>query len=165
VIGAGGAIEPLWEDKRPSWFPAEFDWTVGCTYLGLPEKAAPVRNLIGCNMSFHREAFNQVGGFRSGLGRIVTLPEGCEETELCIRLRQDCPEKELVYQPAARVKHHIPAQRANWKYFRSRCFAEGISKAKVAQWVGAQDGLSTEKAYMLRTLPKGAVTGLRDTLL
>ncbi len=165
VIGVGGAIEPLWEGSRPAWFPPEFDWVVGCTYLGLPETSGPVRNLIGCNMSFRKEAFAQVGGFRSGLGRVGVLPEGCEETELCIRLRQDWPGKELIYQPAARVRHRIPAHRANWKYFRDRCFAEGISKAKVSQLVGSQDGLSSERAYMLRTLPRGVTAGIRDTLL
>jgi cellulose synthase/poly-beta-1,6-N-acetylglucosamine synthase-like glycosyltransferase len=88
VLGVGGTIDPLWLTGRPAWFPAEFDWVVGCTYRGLPETANRVRNLIGCNMSFRREVFQQVGGFRSGIGRIGLRPVGCEETELCIRLNQ-----------------------------------------------------------------------------
>jgi glucosyl-dolichyl phosphate glucuronosyltransferase len=35
VIGTGGAIEPNWQ-RRPAWFPAEFNWVVGCTYDGMP---------------------------------------------------------------------------------------------------------------------------------
>src|SRR5688572_30210695 len=88
VLGVGGQVKPAWQIGRPAWFPEEFDWVVGCTYRGLPEQTASVRNLIGCNMSFRREVFSSVGGFRNGIGRIGTLPVGCEETELCIRARK-----------------------------------------------------------------------------
>jgi GT2 family glycosyltransferase len=164
VLGAGGAILPLWQNGRPDWFPAEFDWVVGCTYRGMPQAGAPVRNLIGCNMSFRRHVFGEAGGFRPGIGRIGTLPVGCEETELCIRVRQTWPEGALVYVPAAIVQHRVPATRATWSYFRSRCYAEGISKALVTQYVGAQDGLSSERAYTLRTLPAGVLRGLGAAL-
>ena len=164
VLGAGGAIVPQWQNGRPGWFPEEFDWVVGCTYRGMPRVQNPVRNLIGCNMSLRREVFAEVGGFRPGIGRVGTLPVGCEETELCMRVRQRWPQGELVYVPAAVVRHSVPQARATWAYFRSRCYAEGISKALVTQFVGAQDGLSSERAYTLRTLPAGVLRGLRTTL-
>jgi GT2 family glycosyltransferase len=164
VMGVGGAILPLWPDGRPGWFPAEFDWVVGCTYRGMPEEARPVRNLIGCNMAFRREIFSQVGDFRHGIGRIGTLPVGCEETELCIRLRQQKPGSILLYQPAAKVQHRVSPNRATWKYFHSRCYAEGLSKALVARLVGAGDGLASERSYTLRTLPLGVLNGLAGTL-
>ena len=40
VVGVGGRVVPLWEGSRPRWFPQEFDWTVGGSYRGMPEKAA-----------------------------------------------------------------------------------------------------------------------------
>ena len=123
-----------------------------------------MRNLIGCNMSLRREVFAEVGGFRPGIGRVGTLPVGCEETELCIRVRQRWPQGELVYVPTAVVRHRVPQGRATWEYFRSRCYAEGISKALVTQFVGAQDGLSSERAYTLRTLPAGVLAGLGAAL-
>jgi glucosyl-dolichyl phosphate glucuronosyltransferase len=164
VIGVGGTVEPLWLHGRPPWFPAEFDWVVGCTYRGMPEVAAPVRNLIGCNMSFRREVLAGVGGFRSGIGRVGTYPAGCEETELCIRVGRRWPSKTLLYEPRARVQHRVTARRARWGYFRSRCYAEGLSKALVAQAVGAGDGLASERAYTLRTLPRAVVRGVADSL-
>ena len=164
VIGVGGTVEPLWIGGRPLWFPAEFDWVVGCTYRGLPEVAAPVRNLIGCNMSFRRGVFEGVGGFRSGIGRVGTYPIGCEETELCIRVGRRWPSKALLYEPRARVQHRVTARRARWDYFRSRCYAEGLSKALVAQAVGAGDGLASERTYTLRTLPRAVVRGFADSL-
>ena len=164
VLGVGGAIEPRWMSGRPSWFPSEFDWVVGCTYRGMPEVSAAVRNLIGANMSLRREVFAQIGGFTNGIGRIGTRPLGCEETELCIRLHQWQPSAVLRYEPAAQVGHLVPASRANWRYFRQRCYAEGLSKARVAQMVGQQDGLSSERSYVARTLPLGVVQNLAAVL-
>ncbi len=162
VVGVGGAIIPLWEAHRPRWFPEEFDWVVGCTYRGMPQTQAPVRNLIGCNMSFRREVFDVVGGFRNGIGRVGTRPVGCEETELCIRIQQHWPRRILLHNPAAVVNHHVPRSRAAWSYFLSRCYSEGLSKALVAHFVGTGDGLATERNYTLRTLPHGVVRSLGD---
>ena len=164
VMGVGGWIEPAWEAVAPRWFPAEFLWTVGCTYRGTPSAAAPVRNLIGCNMSFRREAFDNVIGFRSGIGRVESKPLGCEETEFCINLRQRRPDTILMYQPSARVRHHVPNARATLNYFVRRCFFEGQSKALVSRLVGASDGLSAERKHTMTVLPSGVWHGLRDAL-
>ncbi len=165
VLGVGGAIEPHWQGVRPRWFPAEFDWVVGCTYLGMPREAAPVRNLIGCNMSFRREVFARIGGFSDQIGRVGARPSGCDETELCIRLGQRLPHALLLYTPRARVQHHVPAARARWAYFSARCLLEGRSKALVARLVGAGAGSATERVYTLRTLPRSVARGLFDTLV
>jgi glycosyltransferase involved in cell wall biosynthesis len=164
VLGVGGAIEPLWNGRPPRWFPAEFHWVVGCTYRGMPETTATVRNLIGANMSFRRAVFESVGGFHAGVGRIGALPVGCEETELCIRGRQRWPDGVWRYEPRARVRHKVLGQRTGWDYFRSRCYAEGRSKAVVARLVGAGDGLASERAYTMRTLPAGVMAGLATTI-
>ena len=165
VIGVGGAIVPVWLAGRPRWFPTEFDWVVGCTFLGMPETSSRVRNLIGCNMSFQRQTFDQVGGFTSGIGRVGTRPVGCEETEFCIRTRQHSPKSELLFDAQARVYHQVPPSRATLTYFCSRCYAEGLSKALVSRLVGAQDGLASERTYTMQVLPRGVVRGLADTLL
>ena len=162
VSGVGGSIEPCWPADRPRWFPAEFDWVVGCTYRGLPETTATVRNLIGCNMSFRRDVFGSIAGFRSGIGRVGSRPVGCEETELCIRLTQRRPQSRLLYEPRARVFHRISTQRARWRYFCARCYYEGVSKALVAQLVGSNAGLASERTYTLRVLPRGVRRGLID---
>jgi GT2 family glycosyltransferase len=164
VIGVGGAIEPLWQDGRPAWFPSEFDWVVGCTYRGMPQTIAPVRNLIGCNMSLRRKVFDMVGGFR--IGRVGALSVGREddETELCIRARKQWKGGVLLCNPWARVLHHVPLNRAHWTYYRSRCYSEGWSKAIMAKLVGYRDGLASERSYTLHVLPLGVVQGLTDVL-
>jgi glycosyltransferase involved in cell wall biosynthesis len=160
VAAVGGAVEPHWAAGRPSWFPEEFDWVVGCTYRGLPSVRSQVRNVIGANMSFRRAVLVEAGGFDELLGRVGSDGAGCEETELCIRVRQADPTAQVVFEPAARVRHEVPASRGTWSYFVQRCRAEGRSKARVSRLVGASDGLASERSYVLRTLPSGGVRGL-----
>lgn len=163
VIGAGGVARPRWEGGAdPRWLPEEFYWTVGCSYRGLPTQCAPIRNPIGANMSFRRAVFAQIEGFRSGIGRVGSTPLGCEETELSIRARKAYPGGILLHVPAARVEHAVPAERSSWGYFRSRCWAEGLSKALVTEEVGSTDALSSEWTYTLKTLPTGILRGLLD---
>lgn len=164
VVGTAAAIEPQWATDRPAWFPPEFDWVVGCSWTGLPADSrgsAEVRNPIGAGMSLRRDAVLAAGGFDEGLGRVGTVPVGCEETELCIRLRVADPGARIVTVPTARTRHQVSADRETFRYFRSRCWAEGISKAAVTQRTGG-GALGTERAYVTRVLPRGFFRALRD---
>jgi hypothetical protein len=145
--------------------PAEFDWVVGCTYRGMPTTTAPVRNLIGANMSMRRDVFEAVGGFRTDVGRVGTRPLGCEETELCIRAAQRMPGTRMVFAPSARVRHRVTDERTRWHYFRDRCWSEGLSKAVVSRHAGRADGLSSERRYVTSTLPRGVARALLDTVV
>jgi len=164
VTGVGGEVKPIWVATPPDWFPDEFNWVVGCSYRGLPQTSTPVRNPIGCNMAFRREALIAVGGFRDGIGRVGTIPLGCEETELSIRIRQLNPKAIVLYQPAAVVYHKVPGWRETLGYFARRCYAEGLSKALVSHFVGTNDGLSSERRYIVETLPRGVLTGLGQAI-
>ncbi len=164
VVACGGAALPALAGARPGWWPVEFDWVVGCSYLGLPTSQAVVRNLIGANMSARREAVVGIGGFAEGIGRVGTRPVGCEETDLYIRMVQRWPESQVVYEPAAEVHHRVPASRLSWQYFRARCFAEGCSKAQVAVRVGSERALASERSYVLKVLPKGVAAGMVGAL-
>jgi len=161
VLGVGGYVRPDWEDGRPGWFPQEFDWVVGCSYRGLPTRAAQVRNFIGANMSFRRDLLDRLGGFRHDLGRVGSRPLGCEETELCIRAAREYEGGLLHYAPAAAVRHHVPAGRGTWAYFRARCYAEGLSKAAVSELTGAGAALASERGYLGSTIPAGLLGPLR----
>ncbi|MFG3039034.1 glycosyltransferase family 2 protein [Streptomyces sp. NPDC048330] len=161
VAGVGGLVRPRWTTRRPAWFPPEFDWVVGCSYHGLPEHLSPVRNFIGANMSFRRSDVLAAGGFRADLGRVGTRPLGCEETELCLRIAARRPDAVLLHEPAAAVRHRVPAARATWAYFVSRCYAEGLSKAQVARLGGSHAALASERAYLRSTVPRAFARALR----
>jgi GT2 family glycosyltransferase len=176
VIGVGGIAHPKWPDGRPRTLPGsaptdpdatgELDWVVGCTYTGQPTEQAEMRNLMGCNMSLRAEVFKKVGGFAEDMGRIGKNPLGCEETELCIRARQTWArggEKiRIVFEPRAEVDHRVSHDRVEWAYLRRRSWAEGLSKAAVAQLVGSDDALSTERDYVAKVLPTAVVRELRQ---
>jgi hypothetical protein len=164
VIAVGGAVRPNWLAGRPRWFPREFDWVVGCAHSGMPEVATPVRNVIGAGMSFRRFALDRLGGFSYELGRVGSLPVGCEETEMCIRALRTFPGTIVLYDPAAAVDHSVPPTRATLRYFVDRCRSEGRSKAVLSRMAGAGDALSSERTYVSRTLPAGVALGLRDAL-
>ncbi|MGY4721027.1 glycosyltransferase family 2 protein [Naumannella huperziae] len=167
IIAVGGSAAPVWPAgrTRPPNLPAgpargELDWVVGCSFTGQAAGAGPVRNLMGCNMSFRRDALAGSGGFAENLGRVGTLPLGCEETELCIRVRRSRPGAVILFDPAAAVDHHVSADRLSWRYLASRCRSEGLSKAAVAGLVGADDALETERGYVRRVLPRAVAREL-----
>lgn len=165
VTGVGGLTLPDWQTARPAWMPEEFLWVVGSNYRGMPPSGAPVRNLLGGNMSFRREVFDLAGGFQTGIGRTAAaLPLGCEETLFCIGLARTSPGALLIMDHRAKVWHFVPDGRCRFSYFLTRCWAEGISKAQVAAFVGSGDGLSTERSYVTRALPLGVARGVADLL-
>ncbi|MFD8964938.1 glycosyltransferase family 2 protein [Streptomyces sp. NPDC059568] len=167
VLAVGGRTEPAWSSgHRPDWFPEEFDWVVGCTYRGLPGGKVRVRNVLGGNASFRRTAFDAAGGFATGIGRDGDKrPLGCEETELCIRLSRAVPDGVILIDDRSVIHHKVPAERRRFGYFRTRTYAEGLSKALVARSVGADKGLESERRYTTRVLPAGVARGLRDAAL
>ena len=160
VAVVGGYAEPRWPVARPSWLPEEFDWVVGCSYRGQPTTVAPVRNALGCNMSIRREVINEIDGFDTSVGRVGRTPTGCEETELCIRIRQRMPTARILFDPGMRVRHHVATERTTFGYFTRRCYHEGRSKAVMSRLVGTRDALSSERAYTLNVLPTAVGRGL-----
>lgn len=175
TVGAGGALIPRWQGRRPTWFPPEFHWVVGCSYTGLPERRAPVRNPIGANMSARKSILLEVGGFREGddgdaprelRARGVVRAAGNipDDTDLAIRVSRRRPGAVWLYEPKARVHHTVTPERASLAYFLRRCYEEGVGKANLSHYVGSQDGLRSERRHLAIVLPRGAAGDLRDLL-
>jgi GT2 family glycosyltransferase len=159
-LGAGGRAKPHWLTRQPRWLPDEFLWVVGCTYRGVPEQVAPVRNLFGSCFCVRLDILKPVGGFRTALGRTGDNQMGCEETDLCIRANQAWPGHHFLYDPDAVIRHDVPGDRTTWRYFRTRCFGEGISKARLASLLGREAALSTERSYVTKTLTRAMVRSI-----
>ncbi|MGD0391373.1 MAG: glycosyltransferase family 2 protein [Acidimicrobiales bacterium] len=160
IRGTGGVARADWRGGRPGWFPSEFEWVVGCSYRGLPECVAPIRNPIGAAMSFRRTVFSDVGRFDTEVGRTAAVPLGCEETMLGIRVGRHYGQGSIVQVPSAIVDHKVGAERATVRYLMKRCFSEGISKAAVARKVGRADASSSELQYVRKVLPSGIAAGV-----
>jgi glucosyl-dolichyl phosphate glucuronosyltransferase len=176
VLGAGGAVEPLWQVSPPVWLPAEFLWVVGCTYAGMHVQDGRIRNPVGANMSVRADVLRGAGGFTSDLGRrklgfsvsgrasIGGKAESCEETEFCIRAARLFPGGHWAYRPGARVHHAVPPQRTTWKYFVHRCLVEGTAKAVLRGLAGSKDGLRAEGRYVREVLPRAVAYNLSAAL-
>ena len=163
VLGVGGVVSPRWPDGTgATWLPEEFYWTIGCSYRGLPGDGSSLRNPIGANMAFRRDALLKVGGFAEELGRVGGFPAGCEETELAIRLHRASGGGRIVHSWRARVEHEVEPARLRLPYFVTRCWAEGLSKAVVEARVGRDRALESERRYVVHTLPSGVAHGLSD---
>jgi glycosyltransferase involved in cell wall biosynthesis len=175
VVGAGGMLLPHWEGPEARWLPREFYWVFGCSYTGLPEELAPVRNPIGANMAVRASILEEIGGFREGSegdaprelrARGVVRAGGNipDDTDLAIRVKQRRPDAVWLYQPAAVVHHTVTPERGTFGYFVRRCYEEGVGKANLTRYVGADLGLSSERRHAMLVLPAGILRGFRDLL-
>lgn len=167
LLGVGGKIDPSWVEPPPSWFPAEFNWVIGCSYRGLPEQSAPIRNVIGANMSLRATVMRDSGDWEVELGRAYegdALGSTAEETEFCVRASRLHPGGYWLYVPSSRVLHRVPPERATWKYFVRRCRVEGKAKAVIADLEGTKVGLETERTYTSKVLPQAVARELASAL-
>jgi hypothetical protein len=164
VVGVGGKVSLNANATLPKWLPSRYNWVYGCTYEGLFTVCpSQVSILAAGNMSFRREVFIQLGGFRNWSEQIAELPAGEEETELCLRISQCWPQKKLIMESAACVERGpIAAEQATWAYFRQRCYAKGVAKARIAQLLGRHTGLVAERKYIRTGLPVGLAAGLAN---
>jgi GT2 family glycosyltransferase len=162
VVGVGGRLEPLWQTRRPRWFPPEFDWAIGCSYLGMPDSATPVRNVWSGNMAIRRSAFTAIDGFRKGFGKVDSRSRP-EDTDLCLRAAQYDGGGFWVYEPSAVASHRIPADRTTFRYFLRRCYYEGQGKAALTSLNGSEESTSEERRYTRRVLPSAIRRGVSET--
>ena len=155
VVGTGGAIEPAWEGPAPRWMPAEFLWAVGGSYAGMPTRTAPIRNVWSANMIVRKDVFEAAGGFRVGFGKLGSRNRP-EDTDLCLRMSQVGAGRDgggrWMYVPSAVIQHEVPAERASFRFFVRRCYAEGRGKVQMAG-LHENDALGAERDY-LWSLPK-----------
>ena len=161
VLGVGGLVKPDWDTGRPSWFPPELDWVVGCSYRGLPEASAPVRNFIGANMSFRREVLDQLGGFSDGLGRVDAIPLGCEETELCLRASQRPTPRESssTNLPPPSRTGCAPTVRAGPTCVLGATRRD-CRRPPSRSWLASRRALASERSYVQSVIPRALVMAL-----
>ena len=163
VVGVGCYSDGLWETPCPSWFPAEFGWTIGVSYSGLPQAPTAVRNVWTSAMLVKRSAFELVDGFREDFGKIGnrSLPE---DTDLCLRIAAVTEDSVWMWDPAKVMQHRVPDGRATFGYLMSRCFLQGWGKAAMAHMDGFDESTAIERYYAVRTLPAGVGRGVRDAV-
>jgi GT2 family glycosyltransferase len=152
-IGAvGGRPIPVFEASRPAWFPAQFDWVFGCAYDGLPTSRGPLAHLIGANMSVRRTLLvEQVRGFHS---------DNHDDMDMCHRVAHIRGSEAVIYEPAATVRHFVPAFKLTWKYFWRRCFSVNKGKVEALAQMGDAATLGAEARFVWYALSDGVLRGI-----
>lgn len=157
AVGAGGMILADWEIAAPRWFPPEFNWAVGATVPDLVGGTSPlprvVRNVWSGNMILRRDAFERIGGFRLGFGKVGERSRP-EDTDLCLRAAAESGGHWL-FAPDAVVDHHVPASRATFRFFVTRAYREGGGKIAMSRVLGRAPVLPEERDYMVKVIPLG----------
>jgi glucosyl-dolichyl phosphate glucuronosyltransferase len=143
IVAVGGRPIPDYATRRPAWFPPDFDWVFGCNYEGLPTTTAPLRHLIGANLSVRREALRAVGGFQS---------VDFDDLDICMRLGERYGTGAIYYAPRAVVHHYVPAERVTWRYFYRRCFFVNREKVRAFEDMGSAANLVAEREFVWRAL-------------
>lgn len=162
VVGGGGPVLPRWgADRR--WMPDELLWVVGCTYHGHRRDAGPIRNPIGCNMVFRREALVSAGGFCTTFGKDGRSLQTCDETELGLRLERAHGPGRIVYAPEACVHHFVPPERISWRLLVRRSVSEGIAKGRLRR-LYRSDALGPERDYVRVLVLASAPRLIRESL-
>ena len=76
---------------------------------------------------------------------------------MAIRLTAGVPGSVVWYVPTAAVDHHVARDRISVRYFVSRCWHEGMSKADVVRLAGAPAGLQSERRHTTAVIPRAVV--------
>jgi glycosyltransferase involved in cell wall biosynthesis len=163
VMGVGGPIKPFWGGKKPSWFPEELNWIIGCSYRGGPKRREEIRNPIGCNMSFRKSALEKAGYFRSDLGRFGKFLFAGEESDVSLRIKHKIPGARIINEPSAVVFHSVNVNRMKLKYILVRSFYEGVSKSLISSSTFDQSkDLTTERSYLKFILRASVLPRLKE---
>jgi len=89
---------------------------------------------IGANLAVRREAIEQIGGWRTHLGKVDNTLIAGEDHDLCVRLYRAGLYRGL-YDPKNVVRHYVPASRTTRKYFRNWYYWHGRTMARMADVV------------------------------
>jgi len=123
-----GKVEPIWESEKPKWLSDELlpqltvlDWG------NKPKILNKEQWFVGANMAFPKKLLEELGGFKTDLGRKGKNLLSMEETFL----REQIEKKgyRCFYHPEISVKHHIVKERLDKKWFIKRFYWQGISSA------------------------------------
>jgi len=127
AVAVGGDVRPNWLGGRPSWFPEEFYWLVGCVEPGFADHLEEVRNTYGSNVSYRREEFLDVGGYDPNTGHKGGSQIQAHEAPAGIRLLREY-DKGVVYTDEAVVDHTLEEFRGDFWWLLDRSFWQGYSK-------------------------------------
>lgn len=163
AVAVGGRVAPDWVHEKPSFFPEEFYWLVGCDERGFAEHMEEVRNTYGSNISYLRDVFLSVGGYDSNTGRKGDRHIQAHEAPVCLRIYQEYG-KGVIYNKEAVVHHRMFSYRGDAWWLVKRAFWQGYSKRIMNLLVPETQGNEREflRRVYLRYVPERVSRAARD---
>jgi len=150
----GGRVLPIWGGPRPEWLPDHGgkQWAVIALLDYGPDPIEfGTRVPLGVNMAFKRSAFERAGLFDPHTGRRAGTLLGQEVREWCIRARK--AGLRGFYVPELSLRHIIPAERLNKRYFRRWFYWRGISRALLYERSGLDMEAPEQTTLDFTTVP------------
>lgn len=122
----GGKIEIRLPPAQPGWYSKDFAGYYSAFDLGYSD-VRRVTELweypFGANVSYRREALEQIGYFNVRMGRVGKNTSGGEELDAEYRIAQ--AGYGIYYTPHARVEHIILPDRMRWSHISNSAVAAG----------------------------------------
>lgn len=149
VFAVGGRAVPGWETRtnRPPTVPPVFDWLVGSNHDSFAEAGELVRNTYGCNISFRRDVFLDIGGYDESLGKSHGYNLQGEEPNLGIELRNRF-QTGVYYEPTAQITHFVNYEQQTLSWLSNRAYLQGVSKAVIESKHNDDEALDEEDDYL-----------------
>jgi len=147
-LAVGGLNLPKWELPRPGWLHEDLATSLmGRDHGREPKTLPPNQYIIGCSMAYRRSELIELGLFNVAFGFSGNKMIMNEETELLDRLR--LAGGAVYYNPAARIRHFVPAGRLRKSHFYRRFFWRGVSAVLQRRMTGGRAEPRSAKAGWL----------------
>ncbi len=123
-----GKVLLNWTEPPPSWWDPCFNGALsGFTWGDKPRPFAYPYCPVGGNLAVKKSVFENLGAFRTDLGRKGNGLRSCEETEFALRFFRSGGS--AVYEPEAIVHHAVDSRRLTKSYVRRQAYWDGWSHA------------------------------------
>jgi GT2 family glycosyltransferase len=135
VVLVGGRVDPRWERPAPRWLPIPEEQAYGRMTSPLAllhygdRQPLGARTAIGANLAVRRSVLRAVGGFMPSLGRLRGTLLCGEDHDFCQRV--SAAGYRCEYRPELRVRHWVPAERLNLRYYARWFYWSGITNARL----------------------------------
>jgi glycosyltransferase involved in cell wall biosynthesis len=150
VLALGGRVDADWRHgNRPSWMNESLEKYLSCVnWSDTARTIKPHEYIVGANMIFRREVFDQYGMFDPSLGRKGDAGLlSNEETSLMAKVGHE----RIFYNPLAQAFHIIQPSRFHQAWFRKRVYWQAISDLiGNTVWMSGKDAEEVVADFMLR---------------
>jgi glycosyltransferase involved in cell wall biosynthesis len=163
-----GRILPLWEVDPPAWISPSLYGVLAIPDNGLARLAIAADDPaavmpLGANMAVRASVISRLGGLRTDLGKLEGSMRTGEDHEFFLRLlHAGC---RGVYEPAALVRHTVPASRLSRSYFRRWRYQNGRDVSRLERsYMGRMSVLFRVPRYLWRQLGTDLYSTARHAL-